>query len=295
MKFQAVIHEQQYMKEFLNTVLTLSRLTKECVTNISSDKLYFIINEESASAAPLVWTEICCATYFDEYIMEGVDEHYPNILLKFNPAYLARALSVLRGSVTFVKIKLTNKKFPCLTIDIELTSNNSVQNRRVVHHVPVNVIPRRDWSSYKFPKIPPAQVTLTMPSLRFIRNLIDKIKNLSPSITICATSSGELSIIAETDSATVASHYRNLEIKNIDRTQFENDADDDDDDAANNPAKEIEVACLIDCKKTAIFLLALPMMNLELSCGIVQDHVVHMEVGIRQGMVINCIVPAVCV
>lgn len=283
MKFRAVIHDQQLMREFLNTILTLSKLTKECVMNISEENVNFVINEESASVAPLVWIDINSSTYFDEYKMEGVDENYPNILLSFNPANLARALSVLRGAVTFVKMKLTNKQFPCITVEIELPSATSVQNRRIVHDVPVNVIPRRDWSAYRMPRIPDPNIILTMPSLKFLRNLVDKVKNISPSITFCATSLGELSIIAETESATIASHYRNLEIKKIDKSQM-----------SDGGGNDVEASCLVDCKKAAIFLSALQMSNVELSCGIVQDHAIQMEVNVRRGLVINCIFPAVC-
>lgn len=291
MKFRAVLHDQQLMKEFLNAVLTLSKLTKECVMNISADKLIFIINEESSSSAPLVWAEIKSNIYFDTYTMEGVDAEHANIYLAFNPANLARSLAVIsRGSVTYVKIKLTNKQFPCLTVDIQLPSANNVQNRQIVHDVPVDMIPRRDWGAYKMPHVPESQIVLTMPSLRFLRNLIDKIKNLSPSITFYANTNGELSIVAETDQATVASHYRNLEVKKV-------HYDENSENCGNraNTEKGMEVACLVDCKKTAVFLSALQINNLVMSCGIVQDHLIQMELEIRLGMVLHCIIPAVCV
>lgn len=49
-----------------------------------------------------------------------------------------------------------------------------------------------------------------MPSLKTLRILCDKMKNLATDITVCCTSSGDLSFIIETDSAIVLSRYFNL-------------------------------------------------------------------------------------
>lgn len=49
-----------------------------------------------------------------------------------------------------------------------------------------------------------------MPSLRSLRILCDKMKNMSSTMTICCISSGDLSFIVETDSAVVVSRYFNL-------------------------------------------------------------------------------------
>lgn len=54
-----------------------------------------------------------------------------------------------------------------------------------------------------------------MPSLKSLRVLCDKMKNLSSTITICSISTGDLSFIVETDSIIVVSRYFNLKIDQI--------------------------------------------------------------------------------
>ena len=54
-----------------------------------------------------------------------------------------------------------------------------------------------------------------MPSLKSLRALCDKMKNLSSTITVCSVSTGDLSFIVETDSAIVVSRYFNLKIDHV--------------------------------------------------------------------------------
>ncbi|XP_055377855.1 checkpoint protein HUS1 [Condylostylus longicornis] len=309
MLFRAVIKESHIMKEFYNTIVTLSKLTKQCVMIISSDKVNFIINEETTSVAPLIWTEIQCVAYFDEYKMDGLDAKNNQIFLSFNPANLSRALQLLRGNPAVCKIKLSNKQFPCLTIEIELPSPNNIQNRHIVHDVPITLIPRDEWSSYNIPQTQKPNICLGLPSIRFIRNLVDKLKNLSPSITFYGTNEGELSVVIESDSLTLCSRYRNLDVKSTNRDNME--VDDHHNVEVGIPANKknvqninsgrlktkpnyFESSCLVDCKKTSMFLTALQVTNAELSFSIIKDHLIQMDIEIGWGLFIHCIVPAIC-
>lgn len=283
MKFRAVISEPQIIKEFYNLILTLSKLTKECIMTINKNYIQFIINEESCTSAPLVWIEIQNSSYFNEYTMSGINDKYENILLSFNPSNLSRALQVLRNPVTFLKMKLTNKQFACLTIEIELPLNNNIQNRLIIHDVPTIIIPVNDWDIYKLPYLPNSQIHIILSNLRFLKNLIDKLKNFTPSITFCGTNSGELSIISETDQATVATHFQNLHIK------FNQNNDND------NNQKNIETSCSVDCKKMALFLSALQFPNLELCFSILQDHLIKIEIEFPSTMQMMCVIPAICI
>lgn len=65
---------------------------------------------------------------------------------------LARSLGSLRMTAKSVKIKLTNKRQPCLSLEIELPSL-SIESRQCLHDVPVRVI-RREWAEHQTPNIP---------------------------------------------------------------------------------------------------------------------------------------------
>lgn len=76
-----------------------------------------------------------------------------------------------------------------------------------------------------------------MPSLKSLRTLCDKMKNLAATMTICCISSGEsISFIIETDSAIVVSRYFNLMLDQLT--------------ADNRPSTEI--CCNIDTKQLSM-------------------------------------------
>lgn len=72
-----------------------------------------------------------------------------------------------------------------------------------------------------------------MPSLKSLRTLSDKMKNLATSVTLCCISSGDLSFIVETDSAIVVSRYFNL-LNHFNQTHRDDD--------------NLEICCQIDTK-----------------------------------------------
>lgn len=282
MKFSAKMQDPEYMREFQNIIVTLSKLTKECVINISPEKMYFIANEESGTAAPLVWVEIDANLYFPEYNVKLQDDNHPHIMLSVSPANLSRALTLLRSNARTCKMNLINIQFSCLRIEVDVISQSSEQSRQIVHDVPVSIIPRSDWEFYEVPQKPNSKLILNVPSNRLMRGLIDKIKNLSPTIIFYATSGGEMNLVAETEMATITTHYKNLELKQLNPS------------AADKSKEQIEASCSVDCKKTSMFFTALQVPTLELACGIDDDRLIHMEVNVRQGIAIHSILPAVC-
>ncbi|XP_055913101.1 checkpoint protein HUS1 [Eupeodes corollae] len=281
MKFRAVIHDQHVMKELLNIILTLSKLTKKCIMKISSKKIHFIVNEDTGNTSPLVWTDVDTEQNFTEYLMEGVNDQHPDIMLSFNPIHMARAITALRTGAKYCKIKLTNVQYPCLTIDMEVQSSLTDRYRQIVHDVPVDVIPRVDWSSFPLPEVPNADIFLTLSSNRTIRSYIDKLKNHSPSITFYAKSNGEMSVATETELMTITTRYRNLDVNKIRGTGKRRDSG------------TFEASCTVSCKKMAIFFSSLQLSTPEWSCGISADSLVHLQIDVNNGLTVHSIIPAV--
>ena len=60
--------------------------------------------------------------FFDEYAMEGVSAESNEIYLEVVPDLLVRSLRTAH-SAKWVKVKLTKKNFPCLTIEVDLVSS----------------------------------------------------------------------------------------------------------------------------------------------------------------------------
>lgn len=69
------------------------------------------------------WPSVCPsslqANFFDEYQMEGVSSEDNEICLEVTPENLSRALKTVQNAKA-VKLKLTKKHCPCLTIAAEL-------------------------------------------------------------------------------------------------------------------------------------------------------------------------------
>lgn len=152
---------------------------------------------------------------------------------------------------------------------------NTTNFRRLVHDVPVTLISTRDWSEYRIPAVPKSdvgsvlfqirctnaadsskeflflsQITIQLPSLKSLRALTDKMKNLSPTLTVCANTNGDLSFIVETDSATVVSKYFNLTVEEKIAADEENNTEtDQENNEQNGQASPALVTCQIDTKQ----------------------------------------------
>lgn len=209
MKFRALMQDAMYMREFQAIVATLAKLAKECVMILGDRQMHFIVNEDQSSAAsPLVWATIAADEYFPEYRMEAARSDQEYIVLGMSSANLGRALSVLRGGgVSSCKLKLQRIQFPCISVIASVQSSSEA--REVVHDVPVTIIPASDWSAYVVPRVPNSQLALSLPSLRLLRSLIDKLKNISPSLEFQASYDGELSVVAASEMSTVTSRFKN--------------------------------------------------------------------------------------
>lgn len=68
------------------------------------------------------------ANFFDEYQMEGFSSEDNEICLEVTPDNLSRALKTTQNAKA-VKVKLTKKHCPCLTVTAELVSPETSQTQ----------------------------------------------------------------------------------------------------------------------------------------------------------------------
>ena len=55
------------------------------------------------------------------------------------------------------------------------------------------------------------QVSIYMPHMKTLRNIIDRMKNLSNFVTLSANQEGDMNLCVETDLFSVATHFKELE------------------------------------------------------------------------------------
>ncbi|XP_053971757.1 checkpoint protein HUS1 isoform X2 [Hylaeus volcanicus] len=260
------------MRDFTNIVNIISRLTRQCTLRISPNELCFSVADDRRS---MVWAELSQHHFFIEYIMNGVTEEQNEIYLECDAIMLSRSLSSLRMTAKSVKIKLTNKRQPCLTLEIELPSL-SIESRQCLHDVPVRVIPRREWPEYQAPNIPEFNISVDMPNLKHVRNIVDRMKNMSPRLTITADKSGMFVLEIDTESATVSTHFQDLQVWSC----SQKDVDDD------------KVSASIDIKKFYTFL-AWDILHPEsVKCNILHEQMVNLYLQLADHLKIQYFIPS---
>ncbi|KAJ1200133.1 hypothetical protein NDU88_003960 [Pleurodeles waltl] len=208
MRFRSKIVDVSCLNHFTRVVNTIAKLTKSCTLRLTISKLYFILTDKVANGGVSMWCELSQGNFFDEFQMEGVSAEHNDIYLELTPENLARALKTAQNAKA-VKIKLTNKHCPCLTVAVELPSLSS-SSRIVTHDIPVGVIPRRLWHDFREPSVPDFDVSIYLPVLKTMKSIVERMKNLSNFVVIEANRNGEMNLKIETDLVSVTTNFKDL-------------------------------------------------------------------------------------
>lgn len=267
MKFRGKITDIGCIQHFTRVVGTLAKLAKTITLRITVNKLYFILSERLVNGGVGIWCEMLQANIFNEYNMEGVSVTDANeIYLETVPENFFRCLRSAQNAKS-VKIKLTKKQTPCLTFEVELPSLTG-HSRVVTHDVPVGVVPRRLWSDLAEPEMPDFDASIYMPALRVLRNIVDRMKNLSNFVRVSANNAGEMKFCVETDLVTVSTYFHDL-----DRPMWQND-----DGISQLTDVKAFFDARIDIRKLAQFLSCQQFSPSKVICNIASDHMVHLLV-----------------
>lgn len=190
---------------------------------------------------------------------------------------MAKSLSSLRVShgAKSVKMKLTNKKSPCLTFEIQLSELS--HSRFCVHDIPVSVIPRKEWTALQEPVVPNYDVSIQLPGLKLIRTVAERMKSLSSHIVLLANHEGALILKVETPEATVSTHFKNLIMENS---------------GGDEENTEEFFSARIDIRKFVQFLTSEQVNPSKVVCNIVDDKMVAMFL-INEDIIMHYFLPAV--
>ncbi|XP_063834167.1 checkpoint protein HUS1 isoform X1 [Ostrinia nubilalis] len=290
MKFRSVMIDAGPMREFANIVTTISKLSKECVLRIAEDKLYFIVSDDSnAPGPPILWCEIPHTMFFSEYQMVGLDDEHKDIYLGFAAANLARSLVTLKSAKT-LKMKLTKKQCPCLTLEIEMPSSTSQQTRHVTHDIPVVVIPRKMWSDFHEPNTPVPDISIELPPLKQLRTTIDRMRTMAPEVVIRASAEGRLTLQIKTDMAKVSTRFKDLRVEAfagpIEHSDSETETQ------VNEDTSRV-CYCRVDTKKLSIFLSADQISHNRTVCSIVHKKLVILCLQTEENVKLQCFISGI--
>ncbi|CAF4941588.1 unnamed protein product [Pieris macdunnoughi] len=290
MKFRAVMVDAGPMREFTNIVSTISRLSKECILRLSSDKLYLIVSEDnSGPTPPMLWCEMPQSTFFLEYQIVGVDDEYKDIYLGIVSANLSKSLVTLK-TAKCLKMKLTKKQCPCLTLEIEMPSSTSQQSRQVTHDIPVVVIPRKMWSEFHEPRVPHPDISIELPALKQLRTTIDRMKCMCPEVVIRASAEGRLTLQIKTDLAKVSTRFKDLRVE-----AFEGPIDHSDSETETQIMEDVSRTCYcrVDAKKFSMFLSADQISHNRTICSIVHKKLVILCLQTEENVKLQCFITGI--
>lgn len=258
------------MRDFTSIVNAISRMAKYCVLRLTSDELCFNVGDERI---PVLWAVLSQQYFFSEYIMNGVSEQENEIYLEVDASMFARSLNSLRVTARSVKIKLTNKRQPCLTFEIDLSSM-SMDSRQCVHDVPVLLIPRKEWPEHKMPDIPEFDISLEVPQMRYLRHIVDRMKNMSSQLTVTANKCGTLIIKIDVDYATVSTHFKGLQV-------WESGEETDD------------ISATVSIKKLAMFLGWDILHPDSVRCNLWQEKMMKLTLDVGDHVKMHYFIPAI--
>ncbi|XP_052745298.1 checkpoint protein HUS1 [Bicyclus anynana] len=290
MKFRGIMIDAGPMREFTNIVTTISKLSKECVLRLSDDKLYFIVSEDnSGPAPPVLWCEIPQVVFFSEYQMIGIDEEHKDIYLSVISANLAKSLVTLKSAKS-LKIKLTKKQCPCLTLEIEMQSVISQQSRQVTHDIPVVVVPRKMWSDFHEPKVQTPDISIELPTLKQLRTTIDRMRTMAQEVVIRASAEGKLTLQIKTDMAKVSTRFKDLRVE-----AFEGPIDHSDSETESVAIEDISKLChcRVDAKKFSMFLSADNISHNRTICSIVHKKLVILCLYTQENVKLQCFITGI--
>ncbi len=205
--------KEESVRQFLNVVSTMAKMTKLCALQLDQDYFYFISSDTGVTGST-VWCQMETESFFDEYKLEGVTEDSPYIYLEVQPVQMSQSLSLFRtarDSLKSVKVKLTRKhEQACLSFAIEMFNS-----RQCIHDIPVAPIPRRDWPDYSKPEYEIVRgdfVSLIMPDVKKLKHIIDRYKNLGPYVKFEASQKGNLRLSLLSDRVTLSTDFKDLQV-----------------------------------------------------------------------------------
>ncbi|XP_059140920.1 checkpoint protein HUS1-like [Physella acuta] len=268
MKFRGKIVDIGCIHHFTNIVGTISKLVKTCILRITEDKVFFILSERIGEGGAQIWCELPQSHFFDEFAMEGVSQDANEIYLEVSPDLMLRSLKTAH-SAKWIKIKLTKKHVPCLTMEIDLPSGSSNQ-RLVVHDVPVTVVARKHWPDFTEPEMPKFDVSIAMPQLKVLKNVVDKMKNLNNYLSLSANNNGEMKLSVETEMVSVSTHFQNLHNPTWTREGGSQQLSQSSDQNSNE-----FFTARVDIRKFAMFLNSQQVNPSRVVCNVVHHRMIH--------------------
>lgn len=216
MRFKADLRHPQ---QFARLIASLSPLGKIATLKLKPDAVHLICMADGTKSGVQVWSQIQNSSLFDLDSLRLDSNHHNEIYLEVSLDALSRALRSTNGA-TRVTIKLAKKggsgpqgsgegSYPVLSICVE-SSSRFGKKVEIVQDVAVRVKKAADIEQLTEPLCPAPEVIISLPDMQQLRTVVERLKTVSPFVTIRANNQGLLKFRAEADEANVETEWRNL-------------------------------------------------------------------------------------
>ncbi|XP_024418829.1 checkpoint protein HUS1 isoform X3 [Desmodus rotundus] len=278
MKFRAKIVDAACLNHFTRVSCMVAKLARACTLRIRPQKLNFILADTAAGGGVSMWCELPQENFFSEFQMEGVSEENNEIYVELTSENLFRALKTAQNARS-LKVKLTNKHFPCLTVSVELPSASN-SSRMVTHDIPIKVIPRKLWKNLQEPAVPDSDVSIYLPVLKTMKSVVEKMKNISNHLIIEANLNGDLNLKIESELVCVTTHFKDLGNPPLASETASQDRD---------PEQMAEVH--VDIRKFLQLLAGQQVNPTKAVCNVVSNKMVHFDL-LHEDVALQYFIPA---
>lgn len=208
MKFLAVLADQGAADTFSKIVEIVSRLCKERVTlRITNDAMIFVNADFIRSNGIFMQISLVVREFFSTFTMAGVSEEFNEIYMELDKDYLYRSINAKEQATKMRLTKIGN--IPHIKVEQKTCA--------IVHEMPIDLIPTRQWKHYAMPAIDNVKVAIYLPPLGTIRSLISSIKNMGMKfLTIRANQRGELHLNGDMDAVQIGIYLSDLTCVRLD-------------------------------------------------------------------------------
>lgn len=208
--------------QLTRVITSLAPLAKIATLKITADTLHVICQGERGGVQ--VWSQISCNSIFKMESFRLESNSANEIYLEVAPESLARALRSAVGS-TKASLRLLKKggegpngtgkgAHPVLTVLIESASRMG-KKLDITQDVFVKVKKAEDVQNLKEPLCPTPDAACLLPPLQIIRTVAERMKTVSPILTLSANNAGTFRMRAAADEAQVETDWMHLRQPNI--------------------------------------------------------------------------------